>query len=70
MATLKVKIQEDIILDNQDYSSKRALQVSSINEIYKRKIKSINIARDHKLIRVLWWRANTTKKECFKVLFR
>ena len=36
MATLKVKIQEDIILDNQDYSSKRALQVSSINEIYKR----------------------------------
>ena len=36
MATLKVKIQEDIILDNQDYGSKRVLEVSSINEIVKR----------------------------------
>ena len=33
---LKVKIQEDIILDNQDYSSKRVLEISSINEIVKR----------------------------------
>jgi len=36
MATLKVKIQEEIILDNQDYGSKRVLEVSSINEISKR----------------------------------
>ena len=36
MATLKVKIQEDIVLDNQDYGSKRTLEVSSIDEIYKR----------------------------------
>ena len=36
MATLKVKIQEDIVLDNQDYSSKRVLEISSIDEIYKR----------------------------------
>mgnify|MGYP003109933593 CR=1 FL=1 len=36
MATLKVKIQEDIILDNQDYSSKRTLEIGSINEISKR----------------------------------
>ena len=34
--TLKVKIQEDIILDNQDYGSKRILEISSINEISKR----------------------------------
>jgi len=34
--TLKVKIQEDIILDNQDYGSKRILEISSIDEIYKR----------------------------------
>ena len=34
--TLKVKIQEDIILDNQDYGSKRVLEISSINEIVKR----------------------------------
>ena len=34
--TLKVKIQEEIILDNQDYSSKRVLEISSINEIVKR----------------------------------
>ena len=34
--TLKVKIQEDIILDNQDYGSKRVSEISSINEISKR----------------------------------
>ena len=34
--TLKVKIQEDIILDNQDYGSKRILEISSVNEIVKR----------------------------------
>ena len=34
--TLKVKIQEDIILDNQDYGSKRVLEISSISEISKR----------------------------------
>jgi len=34
--TLKVKIQEDIILDNQDYGSKRVLEISSVNEIVKR----------------------------------
>ena len=34
--TLKVKIQEDIVLDNQDYGSKRILEISSIDEIYKR----------------------------------
>ena len=36
MATLKVKIQEDIVLDNQDYGSKRILEIGSINEISKR----------------------------------
>ena len=36
MATLKIKIQEDIILDNQDYGSKRVLEISSVNEIVKR----------------------------------
>ena len=36
MANLKVKIQEDIILDNQDYGSKRTLEISSIDEVYKR----------------------------------
>ena len=36
MATLKVKIQEEIVLDNQDYGSKRTLEIASINEIYKR----------------------------------
>ena len=36
MATLKVKIQEDIVLDNQDYGSKRTLEISSINEVMKR----------------------------------
>jgi len=34
--TLKVKIQEDIILDNQDYGSKRVFEIASINEIYRR----------------------------------
>ena len=34
--TLKVKIQEDIILDNQDYGSKRVLEIGSITDIYKR----------------------------------
>lgn len=36
MATLKVKIEEDIIIDNQDYGSKRTLEISSIDEIFKR----------------------------------
>ena len=36
MATLKVKIQEDIVLSNQDYGSKRVLEISSVNEIVKR----------------------------------
>ena len=36
MATLKVKIQEDIILDNQDYGSKRVLEISSITDVVKR----------------------------------
>ena len=36
MATLKIKIQEDIVLDNQDYGSKRTLEISSINEVMKR----------------------------------
>ena len=36
MANLKVKIQEDIILENQDYGSKKTLEISSINDIYKR----------------------------------
>ena len=36
MATLKVKIQEDIVLDNQDYGSKRTLEISSIDEVMKR----------------------------------
>tara|TARA_R110002033_G_scaffold149739_3_gene186752 strand:+ start:149 stop:595 length:447 start_codon:yes stop_codon:yes gene_type:complete len=36
MATLKVKIQEDIILDNQNYGSKRTLEIGNITDIYKR----------------------------------
>ena len=39
MATLKVKIEEDIILDNQDYGSKRILEVGSIAYIVKRVVK-------------------------------
>ena len=34
--TLKVKIEEEIILNNQDYGSKRVLEISSVNEIVKR----------------------------------
>jgi hypothetical protein len=41
--TLKVKIQEDIILDNQDYGSKRVLEVGSIASIVKR---IVNIGTD------------------------
>jgi hypothetical protein len=36
MATLKVKIQEDIILDNQNYGSRRTLEIASIDEFEKR----------------------------------
>ena len=36
MATLKVKIQEDVILNNQDYGSKRVLEIESITSIVKR----------------------------------
>jgi hypothetical protein len=36
MANLKVKIQEDIILENQDYGSKRTLEIGSIASIVKR----------------------------------
>ena len=35
-STLKVKIEENIILDNQDYGSKRVLEVGSIASIVKR----------------------------------
>ena len=38
-STLKVKIQEDIILDNQDYGSKRVLEISDIATIVKRIVK-------------------------------
>ena len=41
--TLKVKIQEDIILDNQDYGSKRIFEISSIANITK---KIVSIAGD------------------------
>ena len=34
--TLKVKIQEDIILDNQNYGSKRTLEIGGITDIIKR----------------------------------
>ena len=36
MATLKVKIQEDIVLNNNNYSSKRVYSKSGINEAIKR----------------------------------
>ena len=36
MATLKVKIEESIILDNQNYNSKNTLEVESIESISKR----------------------------------
>ena len=35
-STLKVKIEENIILDNQDYGSKRTLEIGSIDEVSKR----------------------------------
>ena len=35
-STLKVKIEENIILDNQDYGSKRVLEVGSIASLVKR----------------------------------
>tara|TARA_R100000742_G_C4186710_1_gene20092 strand:+ start:49 stop:522 length:474 start_codon:yes stop_codon:yes gene_type:complete len=41
--TLKVKIQEDIILENQDYSSKRVFEILSIANITK---KIVSIAGD------------------------
>ena len=41
--TLKVKIQEDIILDNQNYGSKRVFEISSIANITK---KIVTIAAD------------------------
>ena len=34
--TLKVKIQEEILLDNQDYGSKRILEIDSIASVVKR----------------------------------
>ena len=34
--TLKVKIEEEIILNNQNYGSKRTLSIASVAEIYKR----------------------------------
>ena len=43
MATLKVKLQEDIILDNQDYGSKRSFEIGSIANITK---KIVTIASD------------------------
>ena len=36
MATLKVKIEENIYLDGQNYGSKRNLNISSIDEVVKR----------------------------------
>ena len=36
--TLKVKIIEDIILNNQDYGSKQVLEIASINEIVQRRV--------------------------------
>ena len=41
--TLKVKIEESIILDNQDYGSKRVFEISSIANITK---KIVTIAGD------------------------
>ena len=43
MAILKVKLQEDIVLDNQDYGSKRTFEISSIANITK---KIVTIASD------------------------
>ena len=36
MAKLKVKLEEDIILENQDYGSKRTFEISSIANITKK----------------------------------
>ena len=49
MATLKVRIQEDILLDNQDYGSKRVFEISSIVNITK-KIVSIESDDDATLL--------------------
>jgi len=38
MATLKVKIQEDIILNNEDYSSKSILNIGSVAQVIKRTV--------------------------------
>jgi hypothetical protein len=43
MAKLKVKIEEDIILENQNYGSKRTFEISSIANITK---KIVTIASD------------------------
>jgi hypothetical protein len=43
MAKLKVKIEEDIILENQNYGSKRTFEISSIANITK---KIVSIASD------------------------
>ena len=34
--TLKVKIEEEIILNNQDYSSKKTFEIGSIDQVYRR----------------------------------
>ena len=39
MSTLKVKIGEQLIIDNQDYGSENILEISGINEIVKRTVK-------------------------------
>ena len=36
MATLKVKVEESIIIDNQDYNSKRVNTITNVNDICKR----------------------------------
>jgi len=36
MPTLKVKIEEEIIIKNQDYNSKRVVSIENINEVYRR----------------------------------
>jgi len=35
-STLKVKIEESIILDNQDYGSKRVNEITGVNDVFKR----------------------------------
>ena len=39
MATLKVTISEQLIINNQDYGSENILEISGINEIVKRIVK-------------------------------